>query len=74
MQDKRKAVQVAFQLEKKRNTLTRLQQRVNEQKQKITEMKSKPQPTQREQMTTTLQEPPKPVPQQPAPPKNVGGQ
>ena len=55
-----------------RNTLTRLQQRVNDQKQKIAEMKSKSQPTQREQMTTTLQQPSKPVPQQPTPQKNVG--
>jgi len=35
-------------------------------------MKSKPQPTQREQMTNTLQQPSKPVPQQSPPPKNVG--
>ena len=35
-------------------------------------MKSKPKPTQRERMTNTLQQPSKPVPQQPAPPKNVG--
>ncbi len=69
LQDKSSAGSISVE---ERNTLTRLQQRVNEQKQKITEMKSKPQPTQREQMTTTLQEPPKPVPQQPAPPKNVG--
>ena len=69
LQDKSSAGSISVE---ERNTLTRLQQRVNEQKQKINEMKSKPKPTQREQMATTLQEPPKPVPQQPAPPKNVG--
>jgi len=69
LQDKSSAGSISVE---ERNTLTRLQQRVNEQKQKITQMKSKPQPTQREQITTTLREPQQPAPQQPAPPKNVG--
>ena len=69
LQDKSSAGSISVE---ENTRLTQLQQRVKEQKEKITEMRSKQQPTQRQKLTNTLQQPQQTAPKKSTPQKNVG--